>query len=250
MGVTGCGKSTFISRLSPGFVNMGYGFESCTTVAKSRQISGGLLVRHTDEIALRQESKDYEIIDELPETVISNDQTSHQNLLPRPWTYPSAPVNYNVHYTIPTIGSNYSSPFPFPAKEKIQFGTTVSDYEHLLQYGMNENDTNPNPGDLETVWSSLASHPSLQQQIRVFRCIRYTRIFFVDNNGFLKGWDEEWEHLQDPSFHHARIGQLYDRDYFWAVTQTMVSFENLASWAVHNVLTYKVYPGFWGRKGN
>jgi hypothetical protein len=22
----------------------------------------------------------------------------------------------------------------------------------------------------------------------------------------------------------------------------------LALWAVHNVLTYKVYPGFWGRK--
>jgi hypothetical protein len=114
---------------------------------------------------------------------------------------------------------------------------------------MNENDTNPNLGDLETVWNSPASHPSYQQSIQVVK--DYLRAVFatIKNAGFPKGWNEEWGSLRIPSF-HARIGQLFDRDYVWVVTQTMVSFENLALWAVHNVLTYKVYPGFWGRKGN
>jgi hypothetical protein len=66
-------------------------------------------------------------------------------------------------------------------------------------------------------------------------------------DGFHKGWNEEWGNLRRPCS-HARIGKLLDRDYVWVVTQTMVSFENLALWAVHILLTYKVYPGFWGRK--
>lgn len=63
----------------------------------------------------------------------------------------------------------------------------------------------------------------------------------------LKGRNEEWGNLRLPFF-HARIGKLFDRDYVWVVTQTMVSFENLALWTVHSVLTNKVYPGFWGRR--
>jgi hypothetical protein len=115
---------------------------------------------------------------------------------------------------------------------------------------MNENDTNPNLGDLETVWNSVASHPPYQSPIQVAEAYLHALLAALKNAGFPKGRNVEWGSLQDPSFHHARIGQLFDRDYVWVVTQTMVSFENLALWAVHNVLTYKVYPGFWGRKGN
>jgi hypothetical protein len=85
---------------------------------------------------------------------------------------------------------------------------------------------NPNLGDLEMIWNSSASHLS---------------------HGILKGWNEEWGSLQLPCS-RARIGRLLDRDYVWAVTQTMVSFENLALWAVLTVCSYKVYPGFWGRR--
>jgi hypothetical protein len=79
MGVTGLGKSTFISHLPVQSVSVGHGLESCTPVAKPRQISSGL-AWHTDDIAPRQESKDCGVLDELPQTAISNDQTSHQNL--------------------------------------------------------------------------------------------------------------------------------------------------------------------------
>jgi len=63
----------------------------------------------------------------------------------------------------------------------------------------------------------------------------------------LKGWNEEWGNLRLPCF-HARIGKLLGRDYVWVVTQTMASLNDLTLWAVHTVHTYKVYPGFWGRK--
>jgi hypothetical protein len=79
MGVTGSGKSSFISHLPVQSVSAGHGLESCTPVEKPRQISGGL-TWYTDDIALRRESKDCGVLDELPQTVISNDQTSHQNL--------------------------------------------------------------------------------------------------------------------------------------------------------------------------
>ena len=64
---------------------------------------------------------------------------------------------------------------------------------------------------------------------------------------FLKGWNEEQGNLGFLCC-PARIGKLLDRDYVWVVTQTMVSFEDLALWAMHTMCTYKVYPGFWGRK--
>jgi hypothetical protein len=51
--------------------------------------------------------------------------------------------------------------------------------------------------------------------------------------------------LGTPSSHGDH--KLLDRDHVWVVTQTMVIFEHLALWAAHTLLTYKVYPGFWGR---
>jgi hypothetical protein len=117
---------------------------------------------------------------------------------------------------------------------------------------MNGNDINPNLGDLETIWNSSASHLSHEQAAQV-RALLFSADNYIDSDfsppecgEFLKGWNKEWGSLGIPSF-HARIGQLFDRDYVWVVTQTMVSFEKLTLWAVHNVLTYKVYPGFWGR---
>jgi hypothetical protein len=148
-------------------------------------------------------------------------------------------------YTTPAFGSNTISPYAFPAKEETQFGTIFSYNQHLLLYEMNENEKTPNLGNLETVWNSTASHPSYRRQIQITISMDTWLLVF---DGFPKGRNVEWGSLQDPSFHHARIGQLFDRDYVWVVTQTMVSFEKLALWAVHNVLTYKVYPGFWGRK--
>jgi hypothetical protein len=61
-----------------------------------------------------------------------------------------------------------------------------------------------------------------------------------------KGWNKECGNLRLRRS-RSRMGKLLDRDYVWVVTQTMVSFENWALWVVHTVLTYKVYPGFWGR---
>jgi len=75
----------------------------------------------------------------------------------------------------------------------------------------------------------------------------YGPLFFSCDR-LLKGQNEQWGSLRLPFF-HARIGKLFDRDYVWVVTQTMVSFENLALWALRTALplSYKVYPGFWGR---
>jgi hypothetical protein len=117
---------------------------------------------------------------------------------------------------------------------------------------MNNNDINSNLGGFETIWNSWASHPSYQQtQVAWDFPAKSTDdlamvSFLLTIDGLFKGRDREWGSLGIPVF-HARIGKLFDRDYVWAVAQTMVSFENLALWAVHNVLTYKVYPGFWGR---
>lgn len=129
---------------------------------------------------------------------------------------------------------------------------------------------NLNLGDLEMIWNSLASYPSryttqprgLVQKLLQRLLQRKADVGFKDKrtrpkwtlddysaaiDGLPKGWNEEWGSLQLPCS-RARIGKLLDRDYVWAVTQTMVSFENLALWAVHTVRSYKVYPGFWGRR--
>jgi hypothetical protein len=174
-------------------------------------------------------------------------------------------INYDVSYIIPTFGLSNLSPYTCPAEEETQFRTTTLDYVRQVRFELPENDTNPNLGGLETIWNSSASHPPSHHQVNKDRyysqgaagelyatyagaTLLVEADVFLAHHGFLKGRNEEWEILQDPSFPHARIGQLFDRDYVWVVTQTMVSFKNLALWAVHNVFTYKVYPGFWGRK--
>jgi hypothetical protein len=116
---------------------------------------------------------------------------------------------------------------------------------------MNDNDINSNLGDVETIWNSWASYSSYEQTQVVsdfpaeFKDLDEV-CWLLTIDEFLKGWDKEWGSLGIPVF-RARIGQLFDRDYVWVVTQTMVSFDILALWALHGVLTYKVYPGFWGR---
>jgi hypothetical protein len=122
----------------------------------------------------------------------------------------------------------------FSAIEVLQYSGLLS-YSRQSSSIMLECSVNPNLGDLEMICNSLASHLS-------HHTIQQATI-----DGLLKGWNEEWGSLQLPCS-RARIGKLLDRDYVWAVTQTMVSFENLALWAVHTVRYYKVYPGFWGRR--
>ncbi|CZR66365.1 uncharacterized protein PAC_16266 [Phialocephala subalpina] len=167
----------------------------------------------------------------------------------------------------------------FYAKEELRFDITYSSSDKLPslpRHKMIANETNLGPGDPETIWNSMASH--LPQGEPLFRCTsrfsftptqkqsresRFLQSFCrsyrmkiryevrnepeVDEHGrSSKGWDEEWGSFWVPIF-HSRIGQLFDRDHVWAVTQTMVSLETLALWAMHNVYAFKVYPGFWGR---
>jgi hypothetical protein len=87
----------------------------------------------------------------------------------------------------------------------------------------------------------------LEQRYFFDEYLEFEPASFGIEDGLPKGWNEEWGSLQLPCS-RARIEKLLYRDYVWAVTQTMVSFENLALWAVHTVRYYKVYPGFWGRR--
>lgn len=110
---------------------------------------------------------------------------------------------------------------------------------------------NPNPGSSEIICNSSASHPSQDTSLLPFMAPRRRHMSRgphrtnLDSVGFLKGWNENWKNLVPPNY--PRIDELLDRDNVWVVTQTMVIFEHLALWAVHTLLTYKVYPGFWGR---
>ncbi|PMD34907.1 hypothetical protein L207DRAFT_128744 [Hyaloscypha variabilis F] len=108
----------------------------------------------------------------------------------------------------------------------------------------------PRLRESERIWNYSASHPSLgiedlHRREEIFRRVEDNNFHY---DGLLKGCNEARGNLQLPlSNYHRTAGKLLDRDYVWFVTQTMVSFENLALWAKHLVLTYKVYPGFWGR---
>jgi len=115
----------------------------------------------------------------------------------------------------------------------------------------------PNPGSSDIIYDYLASHPSPETLLREDSFTATDPTYdnvgrqwimglderFLDSDGFLKGWNFDWEGT--PSTH--RDGKLLYRDHVWVVTQTMVIFEHLALWAAHTSLTYKVYPGFWGR---
>jgi len=145
--------------------------------------------------------------------------------------------------------------------EVIQY-SNLSSYNRQLSSIMLECSVNPNLGDSEMIWNSSASYLShyttkhrlytrkhrLQHLKQLLQLLKHRRnpVYSVDR--LRKGWNKEWGSLQLPCS-RARIGKLLDRDYVWAVTQTMVSFGNLALWAVHTLRYYKVYPGFWGRTG-
>ena len=139
--------------------------------------------------------------------------------------------------------------------EVIQY-SNLSSYNRQLSSIMLECSVNPNLGDSEMIWNSSASYLlhyttkvcTMQHLKHLMQLAKHRRnpVYSVDR--LPKGWNKEWGSLQLPCS-RARIGKLLDRDYVWAVTQTMVSFGNLALWAVHTLRYYKVYPGFWGRTG-
>ena len=131
--------------------------------------------------------------------------------------YPENPNSYLLNSSMPRV-----------ALEKLPYS--------IYSDEMNENDRNSNLGDFKIIWNSLASHLRLQSDEH----------FEIEFSGLLKGWNKGWGSLRVP-FYHARIGKLFDRDYVWVVTRTMVSYKNLALWVMHQVHAYKVYPGFWGR---
>ncbi len=172
----------------------------------------------------------------------------------------------------------------FPAKEDKR--TSNSDLQYKQKSpAIPKCPVNPNPGSSEIICNSSASHPSQDTLLPPFMTPRQRSVslgshgrvarvfspsqFFIpgkdasiasgstndiigshrtdlDSDGFLKGWNENWENfIFFPNY--PRIDKLLDRDHVWVVTQTMVIFEYLALWALHALLTYKVYPGFWGR---
>lgn len=127
-------------------------------------------------------------------------------------------------------------------------------YNHSpLRWKINENNIKSNLRDSVPIWGSSASH-SLHAPATQAICKYATDPTYKYDSAwpgcseFLKGWDwnPEWGSLNNQ-FLHAMIGKLFDRDDVSVDTQTVVSFENQALWAVHIVLAYKVYPGFWGR---
>ncbi|KAF8852213.1 hypothetical protein BDZ45DRAFT_116729 [Acephala macrosclerotiorum] len=146
-------------------------------------------------------------------------------------SWPKPPEPY---FTLP----DPTSLAPFHAKEDLQIDIDAL-FEFraaiiLLRYIARWNETSSNPGDFETIWNSSASHSSIEQALLP----PVATIYRIGE--FLKGRYKEWGSLGIRPF-RAKIGQLFDRDYVWVVTQTMVL------WAMHNVVAYKVYPGFWGR---
>lgn len=152
----------------------------------------------------------------------------------------------------------------FPAKEATRYSSSYSHYE-VAPLTTFECPMYPNSGQNVIIWP-WASHPlhSIVQTVfkqgpsdlKKFPFPKKQVIqdmidwLYIDTGssfscvGFLKGWNKEW------GCSHSRIAKLLDRDYVWVATQTMVSSENFALWAKHEMLTYKVYPGFWGRLQN
>ena len=161
-----------------------------------------------------------------------------------------------IHPPIATEISHSRANSIFYAKESKR--TPISDSQCEQQSPtMPKCPVDPNPGSSEIRSYYLASHPSPEILLRQDLCtapnpkiviigsLRMGLVKgFLDSDGFLKGWNGYWENLEFPST--RRIGKLLDRDYVWVITQTMVIFEHLALWAAHTLLTYKVYPGFWG----
>lgn len=66
------------------------------------------------------------------------------------------------------LQGDVASSHTFYAKEELQFDITFSHDEQLPvspRCKMNENGTNPGPGDLEAIWNSSASHlPQVEKQ--------------------------------------------------------------------------------------
>ena len=99
------------------------------------------------------------------------------------------PINCDISYTLPVFGVSIKRPSCFLAKEELQFETNFLDYKYLQQFEMNENDTNPNLGGLETVYNSLTSHLSYTEGIRDY--LRHLRAgheiaSLPENDGFPK----------------------------------------------------------------
>lgn len=90
-------------------------------------------------------------------------------------------------------------------------------FQNILPRNIGEH-TKPSTGDFAIIWNSSASHPLL-----------------LNTRGLLKGRSREWGNRKVP-FYHADTSKLFDRDYVWFVTQTMVSI-NWTLWA-----SYKVFP--------
>lgn len=156
----------------------------------------------------------------------------------------------------------------FHAKEELYFNvkySTFKDFTPMPRDKVNANVTNFDPRDPETIWNFTASHPPQRtllppsdafamRSVARSRTTPHDQYLLVIRRGVRplisycgelpKGRYAKWGSFRAP-FYHARIDRLFDRDYVWAVTQTMVSFESLALWAMHNASAYKDYPDFW-----
>ncbi|PVH83842.1 hypothetical protein DL98DRAFT_652286 [Cadophora sp. DSE1049] len=140
------------------------------------------------------------------------------------------PPNVDIAMDVITEPNSPPSP-PFHAKEEHQHDTATSSYDEYNDFLLFESaayETNFDPGDPEMIWNSAASDISHQRQhIRAMILSWYDELA---PDVLLNGRNVEWGSLGICNF-HARIDRLFDRDYVWAATQTMVLFGTLAFWA-------------------
>lgn len=120
----------------------------------------------------------------------------------------------NVAGAMDVITEPFSPPSPtFHAREEYQQDTAIWPYfddKDFSLFELAEYETTFDPGGSGMIWNSMAFNTSQQQNPDVL----------------LNGRNVEWGSLGICIF-HTRIDRLFDRDYVWAATQTMVSFGTL-----------------------
>jgi len=166
--------------------------------------------------------------------------------------------------SFPLIGSaSLAWTNTFHAKEDLSFNIVFT-HANRLRCERFGSGTNLISGELNTMRKSLASHlphenpqysrktllvfnsHHVKEYYTLFLSTLKKMIKILTNGRLLKGRKEEWGTARAPSC-FPRIGQLFDGEHVWVVTQTMVFIEISALLARHTMLAYKVYPGFWGR---
>ncbi|KAL2068814.1 hypothetical protein VTL71DRAFT_15152 [Oculimacula yallundae] len=108
------------------------------------------------------------------------------------------------------------------AKEEYPYSYESIHNDLFQRYYSPINDTKLDPGDLEVIWNSQT---------------------YVDTSLYEDESTREWGSLGCRPF-RASIDLLFDRDYVWAATQTMVSIGASALWALFHKDRHKAWAVF------